>query len=444
MQYDVALAARREKSSIYRTALSGVEFPELPDLMRIATLDTETLYVIARLERLDELLIGGGIDEEDVGTVRSLGGLRVCLGPKQSGTRAIAEAVLEHHGILDDISPSYLSVPDMVHRLHSGEIDAGFIVSGLPSHSVETLLDDPRLRLLSLGARERAKIVESAPFDSVSIHPNKYASQLPDEAIRTIATRAVLVTNADLPFDVETITEAIFEGAAFLGIGESALEVGAPSNTTGEDPHERLLRFMAQDLPSLPLHPGARAYYEKAGLLPPKRKVVDFLYDWLTATWRSLTVILILATGYLGFIRLMRDRTGNRIGREVFRIALDGDSSPVSQVERLARMRDVINKLVPKRWFQEDLDRPRWRELNELIEFWMRAAKDNLTRNLADEIGNDSLNKSASEKQRLDRRNDLLQRVRGHFEANQLEASQYELLTKLIQEELPESPNEVR
>jgi hypothetical protein len=40
--------------------------------------------------------------------------------------------------------------------------------------------------------------------------------------------------------------------------------------------------------------------------------------------------------------------------------------------------------------------------------------------------------------QRLDVRKDLLQRVRKHFEADRLEVSQYELLTKLIQEELLE------
>jgi hypothetical protein len=247
------------------------------------------------------------------------------------------------------------------------------------------------------------------------------------------------VTNADVPFDVETITEAIFEGAAFLGIGESALEMTSSSVTKGEDPRKRLLDFMGQYLPSLPLHPGARAYYERAGLLPRERKVVDFLYDWLTATWRGLAVLLILVTGYVGFIRLKRDRTSNRIGREIFKIVLYGeDSGPVSQLKRLAKKRDVINRLVPERYFREDLDRSRWRELNNLIEFWRRVAKGNLTRDLADELRYDSLETNLNDAQRLDVRKDLLQRVRKHFEADQLEASQYELLTKLIQQELPE------
>jgi hypothetical protein len=331
-----------------------------------------------------------------------------------------------------------------VHRLHSGEIDAGFIVSGMPSHAVETLLDDPELRLLSLGARERAKIVESAPFDSVSIDPNKYVSQPLDEAIRTIATRAVLVTNADVPFDVETITEAVFEGAAFLGVGESALEVTAPSITTGEDPRKRLLDFMGQDLPSLPLHPGARAYYERAGLLPHDQDFVDLLYDWLTATWRGLAVLLILVTGYIGFISLKRDGTSNRIGRGVIDIALPKDPSlpplsPVSKLAELKKKRSDIRKLVLKRWWQlDELDRSRSRDLYDLTEDLRREAEGELARERLDELRRVREDASLNDAQRLDLRNDLMQRVRKHFEDDELEASQYELLTKLIQEELPE------
>ncbi len=171
----------------------------------------------------------------------------------------------------------------------------------------------------------------------------------------------------------------------------------------------------------------------------PERKIVDILYDWLTATWRTLAVLLILVTGYIGFIRLMRDRTSNRIGREIFKIVLeDGDSSPVSQLERLEKKRDVINKLVPQRWFRKDLDKPRWRDLNNLIDYWVGVAKDNLVRDLADEIGSDSSDERLSDKQRWDCRSDLLKRVRKHFEADRLDESQYELLTKLIQDELPE------
>jgi TRAP transporter TAXI family solute receptor len=427
MQYDTALASRVDQSSIYRTELPNIDFSDLPNLKRIATLHPETLYVIARREELPK----------QAATLGDLAGKRVCLGPEHSGTRVIAEAVLAHHGISTSVKASYLMVPDMVQRLHSGEIDAGFFVSGLPSHAVQTLLEDPDLRLLSLGSKERAQIVESAPFYAKSIPAGTYACQQESEPdIQTIATRAVLVANGDLPFDVETITQAIFEGAAFLDVGGSALDVGPSSIAAAEDPRQRLQRFMAQDLPSLPLHEDARAYYEKVDLRPRRPTLVDFLYDWLTATWRMLTVLLILVTGYAGFIRLKRDRKSNQIGRRIFKIVMESQG-PEWKLRKLLEQRDDIKKRVPMRYWQlEELDKPRWHELNELIEYWRRVIEGKLTRDLADEI--DDGNANLNDAQRLDRRKQLLYRVRKHFEADELEAEQYELLTKLIDEELPE------
>ena len=59
----------------------------------------------------------------------------------------------------------------------------------------------------------------------------------------------------------------------------------------------------------------------------------------------------------------------------------------------------------------------RWRELNDLIEYWMRVAKDNLTRDLADEIGRESLDKSFERQAAAGLLERFLQRVRKHFEA---------------------------
>lgn len=388
VQYDVALASRLDRhmnrSSVYRADLKeiDIDFADLPKLKRIATLHRETLYVIARRSALRAGSPGGELEE--VRTVSDLEGLRVCLGPKQSGTRAIAEAVLELHKIKEkDIIPSYLMVPDMVHRLHTEEIDAGFLVSGLPSHSVQTLLDDPTLRLLSLGARERALIVESAAFDSETIKADKYPSQLADEPdIQTIATRAVLVTVEDLGYPVERITEAIFEGAAFLGLGGSAVNVTELSTNASEGPGKQLQRFLARELPSLPLHEDAKVYYERAGLLPATPKPVDVLYDFLTATWRTLTVLVILVGAFAALINLKQDRTAAEIGRRIIKVK-SGEPVPEkdqSVQERLPfwkkpakehelhRIRDLeLPQRVMRRWWHwGDIDQAHWRRLRDM------------------------------------------------------------------------------
>jgi TRAP transporter TAXI family solute receptor len=397
VQYDVALASRLDdninKSSIYRADLDKIDFSYLPKLKRIATLHRETLYVIVRRTTGES---AGKEGVEDSGTLHRLKGLKICLGPEQSGTRVVAEAVLEHHGIKKrDITYSYLMVPDMVDRLHTGDIDAGFLMSGLPSHAVQTLLNDPELRLLSLGAKERALIVESVAFNSATIPAKEYASQLPDELpIQTIATRAVLVTNEDLPYDVEVITAAIFGGAAFLGIEGSALNVTELSTATGEEPRDQLRRSLARELPSLPLHEDARAYYEDNGLRPIRvtraDRLYNRLYDLLTATWKGLTVLVILVAVYTGIIALRRDRTANAIGRRIIKKCFDEIGQPVDlkpferpsrlwerllstvkeppKERTLHKIRDIeLRERVLRRWWERgDIDQARWRRLHEL------------------------------------------------------------------------------
>jgi hypothetical protein len=111
----------------------------------------------------------------------------------------------------------------------------------------------------------------------------------------------------------------------------------------------------------------------------------------------------------------------------------------VSKLAELKKKRSDIRKLVLKRWWQlDELDRSRSRDLHDLTEDLRREAEGELARERLDELRRVREDASLNDAQRLDLRNDLMQRVRKHFEDDELEASQYELLTKLIREELPE------
>lgn len=418
MQYDVALALRlRSSKPVYTIDLPAeIEFTEVPDLKRIAALHEERLYVFARRDKLTQ----------GQQSLQALRGLRVCLGPENSGTHAIAEAILRHHGIVrDEINASYLSVSDMVHRIHSGEIDAGFYVSGTPSQPAQTLLNDPELTLLRLGPVEQAQIVESAAFTPAVIKPDSAAAGLREgePSIPTIATQAVLVTAEDLPFDVKTITAAIFEGAAFLAI---------KGNAETEDEAKTRVRRMAEDLPSLPLHPDAREYYEEAGYLPVRETWVDQFIAWLTATWRTLTILVILVTAGGAFIKLKRDRTANRFGRRILAIPLE--MSEPSAVSKLLEIQTELLERVHRRWWLlEELDKPRWRYLHDLIEDRVRQAQEKRAQVLIGEFRQHGKNSSGEKLQYRVRQTALTQRLWLLFETGELEASQYELLMKLVQ-----------
>lgn len=133
----------------------------------------------------------------------------------------------------------------------------------------------------------------------------------------------MLVITKDLSqdFDVKKITEAIFKGAAFLGVEGDA-------------------RDMAMDLSSLPIHPDAKTYYQDADYLPSEPS-----FDWsavINATWKILAVLVILAGAYKGFIKLRRDSTANDIGRRI--LAISPQASEPESVRKLLEIRDEIRE----------------------------------------------------------------------------------------------------
>ena len=74
------------------------------------------------------------------------------------------------------------------------------------------------------------------------------------------------------------------------------------------------------------------------------------------------------------------------------------------------------------------MDKPRWQDLNDLIEYSRRVAKEKLTNELVERLLADETSDDA---RRL-----LAQRVRTRFKDGKLELSQYEMLMRLIREDV--------
>lgn len=433
MQYDAALASRfGQPRLVYHVNLSNqLSIPTVGNIHRIASLHQEKVHVLIRRDKLAS--IEKKLKEKNLKqnphTITTLSelaeaerilssneeNLRVCLGARNSATQVVAQVILKHHGIeLASTIPSFLSVSDMVSRLQSGEIDMGFFVSYVPSGAMKAILNDDTIKLLSLGAKERVPMT-GAVFAASMIEPGTYGSQKKGEpAIQTIATRAVLVTTEDLPANVEKITRTIFKGAAYLGID------GDPKK-------------MAEPLPSLPLHPGAKEYYQKAGLLPAPPHPFDWLFVWLTATWRTLAIMVMLVAGYKGTIMLKRDRTANEIGRRIF--AISTEATEQGSATKLSEIRQEIQDRVRRRWwFPGELDKPRWQFLRDIIDARIEEAKGKLMLALVAEI---RATAQANVKEGVAAQvlfNALTLRVWDFFERGELDASQHGLLLKLIQE----------
>ena len=453
MQYDIALAARsagRTKAVYNKKLVRGLnvlrvndEPLQVDDLRRIATLHKEQAHLLVLRDSSDK---STGEDEgpeegekrrtheereKQTSIERVIGELlegkdevTICVGPERSGTRVLTQAILEHH----DIDPSRvskvtLSVPDMIAGLYNEQIDVASFVCDVPSKALQTVLNDPQVKLLSVEPQARARMVKGPALQPDTIEPGQYAC-LPEgsDPIQTIATRAVLVTTAGSARHVKRITKAVFEGAAFLAIQDE-------EKTTAED----LKKAMAEDLPSLPLHPGAKEYYQEAGLLPSERTLATLLYERLTAAWRALAVLVILVAAYNGLIVYKRDRTGNEIGRRILAISVEAEES--NSVPRLVDLRREIHERVRRRfWRLGELNKPRWSYLRDLIDNRIRESRENMTRALVQEIRDAVQDSDLDPAVRIKNRNALEQRIWQCFESGEVFAAQHEMLLRMLRE----------
>ncbi len=403
MQYDVALASLWSPD-LYDSPRLRNAIPHVNGLRRIAALHEEKVHILMRRDRIPSEI-------RERPTLAALQNALVCLGPTKSGTQIIARALLDHHGIVPK-AELLLSVPDMVARLHSGEIDAGFFFSHVPTEALKTIAHNDQFQLLSIDPGSVAGQLASAITIS-HIEPGTYRAQREGErTIDTVSTWAVLVTREDLPFNVGKITEALFEGTAYLGIDGG-------------------VEFMARDLPSLPLHSDAQRYYKEVGMLPP-----DEIWDWLTAIWRSLAILVILVAGYQGILKLRRDRTSNEIGRRVIAISLEPEEP--DSVRKLLEIRTgEIRERVRWRWWRlGELDKVRWRYLHDLINHRIKGARENLTRAIAEELRAVEQETGLDDAVRLDSLRSFQERVWRCFEKGELDASQHGMLMGALQESM--------
>jgi TRAP transporter TAXI family solute receptor len=406
MQYDTALATHlgrpdavfKQKVQIRDTNGSPVR---VRGMRGIAAFHEEAVHILVRRDKLSD---------SSNSLAKALMGWRVCLGPERSGTRILAEAILLHHDIpSDSIERTSLSIPQMVSQLHGGDIDAGFFVDEVPSEALETILADDQIKLLSINRTKMANMLGPALWAS-RIDPGTYPCQLEDEpAIETISTRTVLVTTESLPFDVGKITRILFEKAAYLRMDEDA-------------------DAMAWDSFSIPLHPAAIGYYREAGHLPSPES-----FDWLTATWRVLAILVILVGAYQGLLKLRRDKVSNEISRRVFAVSV-ATTEPAS-VRKLVEIRSEIDRRVKNRWWRlDEVDKSRWRTLNNLIESRIREAKENLTRALLTEFRTIRGQNGQGDGRRGEEFCALEERIWKHLENGELDEPQHSLLLKVRRE----------
>lgn len=254
----------------------------------VASLYEEHLHILVASDLAAEIL-----------SIDDLRGRRVSLGGVGSGTRQVARRVLAHFRI--EVGED-LAVPPA--RLSDGfvanEIDAAFILTAIPSPTIQQLSRGDWIRFLPLGdAQEIGNEADALAFVHPSLHatviPHSTYGRLPERPTLTVGVTAQLLAARDVNDSlVRQLTKTLFEQRSNLGIDGERL-------AAAQRIRERYLPSSA----AIPYHPGAVAYYT--------RRQPPFLVEYAETMSLLLTVMVGLYSAYIAFREWSRRRRKNRI-----------------------------------------------------------------------------------------------------------------------------------
>ncbi|MEG9296387.1 TAXI family TRAP transporter solute-binding subunit [Mangrovibacillus sp. Mu-81] len=204
----------------------------------IATLYPETIQIVTT-------------KDSGIKSVEDLKGKVVSVGEAGSGTLLNAEQILEIHGLkVEDLEARNLSFDDSTTGIQDGTIDAAFITSGTPTGAVEGLAATEDITIVPVEQAKAEELIEKYPYYAADEIPAGTYSKV-EQAIPTVAVRAMLVTNADISEDViYDVTKAIFENTDQITHAKGEL-IKAENGLKGM---------------GIEMHPGAKKYFDEKGI----------------------------------------------------------------------------------------------------------------------------------------------------------------------------------
>ena len=191
------------------------------------------------------------VEGRGVHSVPDLRGKRVSLGPPGSGNEVTARNVLRAVGIAEsEFRVRQMNYTQSINGLKDGALDAVFLAAGLGVSSVVELGLTRDLVLVPFTPAEIAAVeTANAAYQGIEVPPGVYRGV----DVPTLAPSLwnLLFVHRDLPADLaKRLTASVLEGREeFRSVTRNADFIRVES---------------LGDIGNLPLHPGARAFYEEA------------------------------------------------------------------------------------------------------------------------------------------------------------------------------------
>ncbi len=198
------------------------------------------------------LVACGGTDEGETGSKEGSGNeARVAIGPIGSESNYISKIMLEAHGV-ENYKEYEEGFGDAADLVQDGNIDVTMGVLGLPNGSIESLQASTG-DVVILGLEDEAieEIESKSEYKRHTIPAGSY--EFIDEDIETVAAYAVLVGNTNTIDD-----ELAYELAKTM--------VEKSEDITHAQAEDLTLENALNGSEGMPIHPGAKKYYEEQGL----------------------------------------------------------------------------------------------------------------------------------------------------------------------------------
>lgn len=206
---------------------------------------------------------------------------KIAIGPPASETNSVSKLILDAYGIEEGDYEAYQEgFGDAADGVQDGNIEVSIGVLGLPAGSIESLQASAGdVKMLGLSDEAIKYIEENSGYKRYTIPQDTY--DFLDSDIETVTAYAVLMGNTD------TIDEE-------LGYELAKIMIENASENTHDQAKQMTLENALNGAEGLPIHPGAKKYYEEQGL------TVDNPVAELKADKKDRKSELILGTGSQG------------------------------------------------------------------------------------------------------------------------------------------------
>lgn len=191
-------------------------------------------------------------EDSGIKAVSDLRGKRIALMQKESGSYNSYLSLLEHYGLQEsEVQSIHISPKEVDQLLSNGQVDAIFLVVPSGSNFVRDILQNNRVQLVAIDQAQAMKI--KRPYLEADVIPKgtyKGNPPIPSEDLSTIGIKANLLAHQNLsPKVVREITRILFDYRRTLVKDyPAAVELSSP---------------LKEGKLTLPVHPGAQAYYDR-------------------------------------------------------------------------------------------------------------------------------------------------------------------------------------